>query len=50
MKLPVTFSAAASGHIADAARWYEQKRRGLGTEFLAEVKRSVSLAAQHPLQ
>ena len=36
--------------MADAARWYEQKRKGLGAEFLAEVKRSASLAADHPLQ
>ncbi|NGZ86096.1 type II toxin-antitoxin system RelE/ParE family toxin [Duganella aceris] len=50
MTLPVTFTTAASGHIADAARWYEQKRKGLGSEFLAEVKRRTSLAATHPLQ
>lgn len=50
MTLPVTFAAAASGHIADAARWYEQKRQGLGSEFLAAVKDRTSLAAAHPFQ
>ena len=50
MTHPVTFSAAASGHVADAARWYEQKRQGLGLEFLAEVKQRVSLAAKNPLR
>ncbi len=50
MTLPVTFSRAAGGHVADAAHWYENKRQGLGAEFLAELKQRVSLAAQHPLQ
>jgi plasmid stabilization system protein ParE len=50
MTLPIIFSQAVSGHVAEAARWYEQKRQGLGAEFLAEVKQRVSLAAQHPLQ
>ncbi|NVD70244.1 type II toxin-antitoxin system RelE/ParE family toxin [Duganella sp. BJB488] len=50
MTLPVTFSQAASGQVAEAARWYEQKPQGLGTEFLAELKQRVSLAARHPLQ
>lgn len=50
MMLPVVFSPAASGHVADAARWYEQQRKGLGAEFLAELKLRVSHAAQHPLQ
>jgi plasmid stabilization system protein ParE len=31
-----------------AARYYEERRRGLGDEFLSEVERAVTFAAERP--
>jgi plasmid stabilization system protein ParE len=50
MSLPVTFHRAASAEFSEASTWYEGKRRGLASDFIAEIDRCVSLASEHPLQ
>jgi len=39
LKLPLRISEEADAEMAEAARWYEQHRIGLGLEFLAAVDR-----------
>lgn len=34
---PITFAKEAEVETADAARWYEHRKQGLGSEFLAEL-------------
>ena len=46
MSLPVTFHRAASAEFSEASTWYENKRRGLALEFIAEIDRCVSLASE----
>ena len=50
MSLPITFHRAASAEFIEASAWYEGQRLGLALEFMAEMDRCVSLAAEHPLQ
>ncbi len=50
MSLPITFHRAASAELIEASVWYESKRVGLALEFMAEIDRCVSLAAEHLLQ
>lgn len=35
--------------IAETCKWYENKRNGLGNEFLTEVNHYLGLIAQNPL-
>ena len=44
----VNTRAAASAGFAEAARWYEQEREGLGGEFIAAVDAAVQRAAAGP--
>lgn len=41
MTPPLTLRAAADGEIAEARLWYEEKRAGLGQEFLAAVRTTL---------
>ena len=50
MSLAITFHRVASAEVIEASVWYESKRIGLALEFMAEIDRCVSLAAEHPLQ
>lgn len=50
MSLPVSFHRAASTELIEASRWYEDKRPGLGVEFIAEIERCIALASAHPRQ
>ena len=50
MNLSVTLHRAASAEFREASTWYENKRRGLGLEFVAEIDRCISLASERPLQ
>ena len=50
MNLPVSFHRAASAEFIEASTWYEDKRLGLGIEFIAEIERCISLASHEPLQ
>lgn len=48
MSLPVVFRAAARNEFEEAATWYDQRRPGLGEEFLREIDEAVLRAATHP--
>ncbi len=42
MSLPLDFHPAVRGEIRDAHDWYEQRRAGLGADFLDEVQRALA--------
>ena len=48
MTLAVVFRHAARREFDEAALWYEQRRSGLGAEFVSEISRAVYLAAESP--
>ena len=43
---PFRFSEPASAELADAVRWYEQQRLGLGAELFDAVAQTVDLTEQ----
>jgi toxin ParE1/3/4 len=45
---PVRIAPPASEEFADAVRWYEQKRVGLGGEFYDAVIHAVGVVREHP--
>ncbi len=49
MTYTVRLREEADRDIADAAKWYEEQREGLGHEFLDEVLHSISLIQENPL-
>jgi len=44
----VVLRRAARREFDDAALWYEERRVGLGAEFVAEIERALGLVAEHP--
>jgi hypothetical protein len=44
--LPVRISEEADAEMAEAARWYETHRSGLGIEFLDAVDTAVAQIAE----
>ena len=48
MRLPVRFLPEARDEFDDAVDWYEQRRAGLGGDFLAQVRDVVRSIAAHP--
>jgi plasmid stabilization system protein ParE len=48
MSLPLDFHPAVRGEINDAHSWYEQRRPGLGHDFLDEVERVLAEIAANP--
>lgn len=44
----VTLRAEAQADVESAARWHEDRRRGLGGRFLDEVLRIIGLIAENP--
>ena len=48
MTLPVWISEEADAEVAEAARWYETHRPGLGTELLDAVDAAVARIAETP--
>jgi plasmid stabilization system protein ParE len=48
LTLPVRVSEEAEAEMAEAARWYETHRAGLGKEFLDAVDTAVERIAQAP--
>jgi len=48
MTLRVVFRPAARAELDGAALWYEDRRPGLGAQFITEIDRAVDLAARHP--
>jgi plasmid stabilization system protein ParE len=48
MSLRVVFRRAAKDELEEAAAWYEDRRRGLGDEFLNEIGEAIERAVTHP--
>ena len=48
MTLSIRVSSLASLELAEAVRWYESKRSGLGDDFLAEVAKTIDWLALNP--
>jgi plasmid stabilization system protein ParE len=48
MTLRVVFRPAAKAEFDDAALWYDERRAGLGAQFVGEIDRAIDLAARHP--
>jgi toxin ParE1/3/4 len=46
----VVFRRAAKIEFEDAAVWYEERRRGLGEEFVHEIEQAIEMAATAPLR
>jgi toxin ParE1/3/4 len=44
----VRLAAEALDEAHNAAEWYESRRAGLGSAFLAELDRCLDLLAEHP--
>ncbi|MEW6323459.1 MAG: type II toxin-antitoxin system RelE/ParE family toxin [Acidobacteriota bacterium] len=45
---PVYLAAPASVEFAEAVRWYETKRPGLGADFYDAVAKTIALIREHP--
>ena len=45
---PFRFSTPASAELAEAVRWYETCRKGLGVDFYDAVVRAIELIRTHP--
>jgi len=50
MSRAISFHRTARAEFIEASARYENKRQGLALEFMAEIERCVSLAAEHPYQ
>ncbi len=48
MSLPLEFHPAVRDEIDDAHDWYEQRRHGLGGDFLDEVQRLLTEITANP--
>jgi plasmid stabilization system protein ParE len=48
LSLTAVFRPAAAADVEEAFHWYEERRPGLGEEFLFEVRRLVQLISAHP--
>lgn len=48
MTLQAVFRRAARAEFDGAALWYEERRPGLGRQFVAEVERALGSAAETP--
>ena len=44
----ITFNELAERELNDAARYYQHEQPGLGTAFIAEVRRCTEALAEHP--
>lgn len=48
MSKPIRVEDAARDELRAAVAWYEEKQPGLGSEFFAEVERTLELIERHP--
>ena len=48
MKRTLRVLPDAEAELQSAAIWYENRRRGLGVEFVAEVDQALQLVVEHP--
>jgi hypothetical protein len=49
MSLSVSFRRSARTEFIEAAAWYESERQNLGVEFIAEIGRCGTAAAERPM-
>jgi toxin ParE1/3/4 len=45
---PIRTEPEADEELREAARWYQEKRPGLGLEFLAAIGAALDLVQRHP--
>jgi len=45
---PFQFSKPASDEVAEAIRWYEMRRSGLGSDFYDAIVQTIDLIRTHP--
>ena len=50
MTLRVVFRRVAKSEFEDAAVWYDDRRLGLGDEFVHEIEQAIAKAAAAPLR
>jgi plasmid stabilization system protein ParE len=48
MRLDIKFHRAANNEFIEASTWYEEKRAGLGAEFIAEIECCLTVMADYP--
>ena len=48
MSKPIRVEDAARNELRVVVAWYEERRRGLGGEFFAEVEHTLDLIERHP--
>ena len=48
MKLPIRIGESAAAELADAVRWHEEQRPGLGSELQDLVNSAFDRIEQHP--
>lgn len=48
MTLRIVFRRAAKSEYEDAAAWYNERRPGLGEEFMVEIEEAIAKAAEAP--
>lgn len=48
MKLPLRIAEEAGAEAAEATRWYERQRNGLGSEFIAAVDAAIARIEENP--
>ena len=48
MTLRIVFRRAAKIEFEDASAWYDEKRLGLGEEFIVEIEQAIAMAASAP--
>ncbi len=48
MTLAVVFRRATRREFEEAALWYEERRPGLGVQFVSEINHAINLAAENP--
>jgi plasmid stabilization system protein ParE len=50
MRLPLVFRPVARAEFTDAAVWYESRRVGLGTDFIAKVQKVLDTITLQPFR
>lgn len=50
MTLRIVYRRAAQAEFEEAAVWYDERRPGLGEEFIIEIEQAVPRAATAPLR
>ena len=48
MTLPVVFRRAAGREFDEATLWYDERRAGLGSQFVSEINHAIELVLKNP--